>query len=454
MVFLLANLVLRYFFEPIVVPILLNTAFPELSLITRLFTQDSIVTSSRYLLYRISYPIEPSKISPYAKYLLYLLVSFGFYFLDILTWYNYPREYLYYVINMLNSPIVIDFILSQMSWILEMLEQMQKKILNYMTCVCLAGTINHICKHNLKCNPKISSRELDSVMAIQNMGHIWTFLKILVITTMIKYFEKSKYMYGRILQILYDSGNLIQIPEYQRSMIVDSNENDPREIISKIITRRKWHYFYDPVVLNLILKIYQDQEGSLLQDILTSLRDRTLQFFTLWTLHGFIPVPFLAFMFRLKDPFPRNLVIPGITFGLVYLFPDRVVGISLFSEFCVYLNNSLTRNVLNKFGSMLPKIKHILCHQNKYNKYLLYSVPVVYFQNRINPVSLVMLPVISKYNFIYMYMLIFGYFSNYNFIHLGMLAIILYYKINLLDYKNTPKKSTNINVIHSYWPRI
>jgi len=288
-------------------------------------------------------------------------------------------------------------------------------------------------------------------MGMQNISYIWTFLKILLITTLIKYLEKSKYVYGRILQILYDRGNLIEVPEYRRSMIVDSQVQNPRETISKIIARRKWHYFYDPNVLNLIITIYQDQEGSLLQEIIARFRARVLQFFTLWTLHRFIPIPFLAFLFRLRDDYPRNLIIPGVDLGLVLLFPKRVALIAFFSEFCYYLNNGLSHHLIHQVKEYMPRLITLLSHQNKYNLYLGLSGPVIYGMNQLNPLTLGVLPLIAKYNFIYLYLLTFGYFSNYDPYHLMTLMSLLYLKINLTDYQNTPIKNTNINLIKSYW---
>lgn len=448
---MIVDFLLHYIFEPVVVPIFLNSVFPNLSLVARLFTQDSIFGSSRYLLYRLSFPTEPSRISPYAKYLLYLTLSLGYYFLDLLTWFNYPKIYIYYLITFLTCPIILDKFLEHQVWILEHLEETQRKILNYLTCVCLSSTLNHICVQSLNSNPRISSRELDDVMGMQNLSYIWTFLKILLITTLIKYLEKSKYVYGRILQILYDRGSLIQVPQYQRSMILNSQINNPKETISKIVARRKWHYFYDPNVLNLIIKIYQKQEGSLLQEMIARFRTRTLQFFTIWTLHRFIPIPFLAFLFRLKDPYPNNLIIPLCDLGLVLLCPTKMVLIAFFSEFSYYLNNGLTFHLIRKVKELFPQLIDLLFHHHKYNLYLALSVPVIYTLNQLNPYTMLVLPLIAKYNFIYLYALTFGYFSNYDPYHLTALISLLYLTVNLLDYRNIPGKNAHVNVIQSYW---
>ena len=341
-----------------------------------------------------------------------------------------------------------------------MLEKTQKKILNYLTSVCLANSLNHFCIRSLNSNPLISANELDDVMTMQNMSYIWTFLKILLITSLIKYLESSKYVYGKILQVLYDRGNLIQIPQYQRSMILDSQIQNPKETLSKIVARRKWHYFYDPSVLNLVIKVYQQQEGSFLQDVLARFRTRVLQFFTLWTLHGFIPIPFLAFLFRLKDQYPQNLIIPLVDAALLiacsmgrnYVPPNYPVLIAFFSEFCTYLDNGVTRHMINMIRIKVPDLVYMLTYQNKYNMYLLISVPVVNLMSQMeNPYMMGFLPILAKYNFIYLYMLSFGYWSSYNFMHLSVLAGILYVVTNLFNFRHVPGQSVNMKVISSYW---
>lgn len=448
----IVNWVIHYFFEPVVVPVFLNSVFPSMSLVARLFTQDGIYNSSRYLLYRLSLPTEPSKISSHAKYLLYLVVAVAYYGLDVLTWFNFPKIYIYYLFTFITSPVILDGFLNHQYWILELLEKTQKKILNYLTSVCLANSLNHFCIQSLNSNPLISASELDDVMTMQNMSYIWTFLKILLITSLIKYLESSKYVYGRILQILYDRGNLIQIPQYQRSMILDSQVQNPKETLSKIVARRKWHYFYDPNVLNLVIKVYQQQQGSFLQEVFNRFQTRVLQFFTLWTLYNFIPIPFLALLFRLKDKYPRNLIIPLADTILLLLFPGYPLTIAFFSEFCTYLDNGVTRHMINMIKIKVPDIAYTLTYQNKYNMYLTVSVPVVHLMSRMgSPYILGFLPIIAKYNFIYLYMLVFGYWSNYDLGHLSILAGILYVITNMFNFHNVPGRNVNMKVIGSYW---
>jgi len=454
---ILVNL-LYYFIEPIVIPFVLNYVFTDMSLIVRLFTQDSINSSVRYLSSRLSIGIEEkqsiSKISTCAKYIIYFGLSGTYYMMDILTWNNYPRQYVYYIITLLASPAMMELMMYNQIWILERIEEFQKKVINYSACICLSKSLNYICRNNIGSDPKISAYELQDVMGMQNLQYIWTFLKILLITTLIKYIEGSKYVYGRILQMLYDRGSLIQVPQYHRSMILDSQINNPRETLSKIIARRKWHYFYDPQVLNLIIQIYKEQKGSLLSDIMKRLRTRTLQFFALWTLYRIIPIPFMAFMFRMRDLYPYNMIIPGMDMILLLLFPSKIMYISFISEFVFYLDNAVTYHLIEKGKEMAPSVTRVLFHKNKYNIYLIMSVPVIFYMNLMNPYTLLVLPFITKYNFIYIWMVTLGIFSFYDLYHLITLAILLFFVININNINKLPSKHTNLNVISSYWGAI
>lgn len=450
---ILVNL-LYYFVEPIVTPIVISYVFSEMSLIVRLFTQDSINSSIRYLSSRLLIPIEEKEtktISTTAKYVIYIGLSGIYYMMDVLTWNNYPRQYVYYLITFMTSPVLMEIVLNNQIWILEKIEQMQKKVINYSACVCLSKSLNYICRNNLGSDPKISAYELQDVMGMQNLHYIWTFLKILLVTTLIKYVEGSKYIYGRILQMLYDRGSLIQVPQCHRSMILDSQINNPKDTLSKIIARRKWHYFYDPQVLNLIIQIYKDQKGSLLGEIIERLRMRILQFFGLWTLYRIIPIPFLAFMYRLKEPYPYNMLIPGIDVVLLMLFPSKIMYISFFSEFCEYLDNAVTHHMILRIKEYTPYIVRVLFNKNKYNMYLLMSIPTMYYMNKMNPYTIIVLPFVTKYNFIYIWMMTFGIFSQYDLYHMLILGIILFFMINVYNINYMPEKNKTLNVIKSYW---
>src|SRR5690606_9944188 len=136
------------------------------------------------------------------------------------------------------------------------------------------------------------------------MTYIWTFLKILLITTLIKYIKKSGSAWGSVLQYLYDGGHLIEVPKNQNQSIIisptrsknskyDIHQNiphNPKKILSEIVMKRKWYYFYDPNVLNMIIKIYQEGESTFLQDVLQSLKTQTFRFFSLWTLSNILPL--------------------------------------------------------------------------------------------------------------------------------------------------------------------
>ena len=87
------------------------------------------------------------------------------------------------------------------------------------------------------------------------------------------------------------------------------------------------------------------------------------------------------------------------------------------------------------------------------------SIPVTYCVSRLNPYALLVLPLISKFNFIYLWTILFGWFSNYHPIHLTVLTMVLYLLVNIFNLHNQmggddelPIKKFDIDLIHSYWP--
>ena len=178
-----------YIIEPIGLTLVLNHVFPQMGLLARLFAQDSIASSNRYLLNHLSVPVRQSEVSRFNKFTIFLGLAGLNYLGDVLTWFQYPQLFVYYICLLASCPIILEEILKSNVWLAERLAQFQKKTLNYSACLCLSKSINYICKHNLNCDPKITTTELDEVLGIQNLHYIWTFLKIILITTIIKYLE-------------------------------------------------------------------------------------------------------------------------------------------------------------------------------------------------------------------------------------------------------------------------
>lgn len=440
-----------YILEPVCLNILLYYYFPHLSLIIRLITQDSIYSSFRYLLTRMTIPIKLCDISSLPKYSYYLIISLIYYMFYVLTWGCFNMDYLYIFFTTISSPIILNYILDKNPGLLENLEIVQKNIRHYLASLCLSCTINFICRKCLDKDPKLSAFYLSTKIKTQNHQYVWIFCKIFIIHTLIQYFEQFNYLSVKLIKILHDTGNLIDIPVSHRSMIKPVQIINPKETLAWIIIKQKWHYFYDPTVLNLIIKVYQNGKGDLLQKFIDDFKTKTLQFLSLWSLHQFIPIPILAFIFRMKNHYPHNIIIPFIDIILLILIPKEIILISFISEFGDYINNPLTRHIYNKILGLFPEFTKLLFYKQKYTFYLIFSIPVIHLIHKLDNYHLLLLPIISKYNFIYFWMLLFGLFSNYDLLHLTILALILYLMINIVSYKEILFNNFNINIIDSYF---
>jgi len=434
----------------------------------QLFTQDSLSNSLRYVIRHLGIPLperETQKVGGIAKYSFFISISLIYYFLHILTWMNLPSQLLYYLISFISSPGLVELLLRQFPFALDTLEFYRKRLINYMGCLVLSKIINFICFKNLGQDPHITEEELGRSITAQNKVYFWSFIKIFLLTSLIKYLEKNGYYYSLIIKILHNWGTLIEVPKYHRSMILDSQTLHPRNTISSIIKRRKWSYFYDPTVLNMLIRIYNEKNGNFLEEFIFHFNRSFLQFLTMWTLAFYIPIPLMSLLFRIPhfNFLKWNILfIPSIITILWWYYHRNIIYLSLLSEFGGYLDNPAIRHILRVIWEIyLPKGWTILCHYHKYNFYLLASLPIVYVTgSQSNWIYLCILPFVAKYNFIYIWLGILGFFSNYDPYHLATLNIILYLIVNLADYKNISKSFTlngihkinEVEIISSYWP--
>jgi hypothetical protein len=198
----------------------------------------------------------------------------------------------FYLLSYLSCPGVMEYILKGQLWLLDYLDKWQRRTLNYICCLFLSNSINYVCINNLHSDPKITEDELDDVLTMDNMPYFWMFVKIILVSTLVKYFKKSNFFLGRVVKMLYDTGNIIDIPANHKSLVI--NNQNPRETIAKIINKRRWDYLYDPVILNAIIQIYREGDSNLLGEILFRFRSRTVQVITMWSLSSLFPIPLLA----------------------------------------------------------------------------------------------------------------------------------------------------------------
>ena len=164
-----------HYLEPIILVTLLSYYFPGMSFIIRIYTQDSIASSIRYIIQ------DDSDLPQFPKYMFYLLITAIYYSLYLLTWFSVDLTYIYYLFLIISSPSIMQLIFQTHGYILESLEQWRRRMINYVTCIFLANSINYICKSNLERDPKLTATELNKVFSPHSLTYTYTFLKIILI---------------------------------------------------------------------------------------------------------------------------------------------------------------------------------------------------------------------------------------------------------------------------------
>lgn len=472
-----------YIVEPLGLNYAVSYCFPNMSMFMRLFTYDSVCSSTRYILnylnlYKSPSPSEPNQIQEdqTIKYLYLTINALVYYSIYILSWNSVNMSYLYELISIISSPIIMHYL--QFPELTKKITNMKQEFTTLVVCKSLSKSLNHICIKNLNIDPKVNWVELKTVMNVENLKYAWIFLKILLITSLINYFKKVSYYSSVLLKVLYESGNIIEIPDYHKSIII-TEKSDPKTVLRKIVTNRKWKYLYDPLVLNMILELFQEQEGDLIKDFIDSQKRRILKFVSLWSLGEFIPVPLLSLIFTRDFITPNNpnsnpasnpnsdqnpntfdfqlflpLIFPASDLIMYVLYPNSTMYLALWSAYMpLILETNLLSKVYTEILNYTPIIHSILTHKQKYNFYLCISAPVVYFVAQENLWYLFLLPFIARYNFIYIWLAIFGYLSNYDLIHLMTLSFILYIIINIYDYQATNWIEIKNKLVQSYYRR-
>ena len=456
-------------FEPCLIMSLIRFYSPLTVILPfQLFTQDSLSNSIRYLSQHLGiyYTFRDPNIGELPRYSFYIMVGTIYYLLHILLWFEIPYPYVFYAFSYISNPGIVELILNQCPRLLDTMEIYRKRVLNYLGCMVLSKIINFICVKNLNTDPQITGEELSEQLTVQNRVYFWSFVKIFFLNSLIKYLERNAYYYSRLIKKLYDWGTLIEVPKHHKSMILDSQTLHPRDTLASIIKRRKWYYFYDPTVLNLIIRIYNEKNGNFLEEFFYHFKVSLIQFVTMWTLSTFIPIPVLCILFRVPEFYQglkkgkyfsfNTMVMPITTTLLWFRWSNHVINLSFFSEFVRYIDNPATKHLLKVgYDDYLPKMKYMVTHHKKYNFYFLASLPIVYVMGQHDWRYLTVLPLIAKYNFIYIWLIIFGLFSGFDSLHLLILNLMMYLMVNIYEYvkgeKEMKKQELKMDIIQSYW---
>ena len=184
----------KLFYDLILEPCLIMSLIRFYSPLTiilpfQLFTQDSLSNSIRYLSQHLGiyYTFRDPNIGELPRYSFYLVISAIYYLLHILLWFEIPYPYVFHILAYISNPGIVEMILNQFPMLLDTLEIYRKRTINYLGCLVLSKIINFICVKNLNTDPHITGSELSEQLTVQNRIYFWSFVKIFLLNSLIKY---------------------------------------------------------------------------------------------------------------------------------------------------------------------------------------------------------------------------------------------------------------------------
>lgn len=465
------------------------------SFLAQIITGDSLFLALNFLTGQDFLTIP--ELTVIDKYSYYLFISCGCQILDYLSWSYLTMVWqTFAILSTCPSIQRTLFEIHEVQETLEWFHQKQKQGLQTVLCYSLSRIINSMTKINLQTDPKISYTELlhEIQLNTENTEPLWRFVKIFLVNTLIKVLGHRDSYKMRVLKYFYQHGHVIEIPLNQGSILPSDRKLTPKEILRLVVFHRRWHYLYDPQVLNGLIELYQSNQTPYFREacleVLADLRYRSLKFGTIWTICSVLNKP---------DIFPVISILMEITWkrqaegselnrmnfqsyfknnwGLVVFktlgFLTYWTGVTgyltgaLITEFAPMLDNQASNFLLAGIRERWVKWKLYFCHQNQFNSELIrFSGLIVvikylceylaYVNTFFKNLSLLGLTLVIRFRdptrfWIFKSLILWGWFSDYHPIHLCGLSLGLYLIINLKNYREVPLIKPNINLYHSYY---
>lgn len=449
-----------------------DSIFSAISLISNLLISydsnniyiNKLLKPFKILLPKIAISYE-HKIKLFDRYIYYVIISLTELILKCMSW----NEYNWIIHNILlftTQPLILSKIIIVFDEFYKLIyKQLNKLKVSIITGI-LSYVLNMICKSVLKIDSNINSIELKyvtkNILNGDKLNDIINFIKILIITIIIKYVGQSKFIYGKFIQILYNYGALIKINDKYNTINKYDNYSNKERLI-RIIRNRDWDQLYNARTLNAILDILNSNESGEFMDIIKrNINYCNLQiskFFALYTLSTFLGSLYIPSILSIIIIISENrndilsyllrimsLIMVIISDRYDIIFHNMIyIGIS---ELCELLNNKLVIWLVRTIAEKIYKYRKILIHHNKSNIFIIVCVITIYYYN--NLLLLFAFLLLIKHKWIYILMISFGYLSNYNLMHLITIACIIYIFINIMDFKNAPIDNITIPLINSY----
>ena len=185
---------------------------------------------------------------------------------------------------------------------------------------------------------------------------------------------------------------------------------------------------------------------------LTIFNNITLRFFTIYTISSLFNSTHIIPILSLLLGFNYSIYYVLVTL-YIYFFNSNCLLASFLIEYIELLNNPITNWLLRKLYIWSYNHYLMLFAINTYNYQLIFfflyigSTKLFFPQNFYILLSFL---ITDSVDYIYLYLMIFGFFSNYHFIHLFCLILFFYFAINIINIPKVKLSPLVLTIVEDY----
>jgi hypothetical protein len=394
------------------------------------------------------------------RYIYYLLLWFIKILLQMILWHT--SIYLTYVLFLTTIPFCLQHILLKLLPLISCIKHICKKIFKFCINELVKKILTTICLTALDLEPCFSKKEISFFLKKNHKSWVFKFIKSCILLTIIKTLADGNTMSLNLIKQFYN------IKAEHQYIDVYPNINNDIDKLKKIIIKRQWHYFFNPYVIELLLRLYRQKQDDTTVLIITLFLKKIelatakvftilsiIKIFSFYNISTNVLICLSGLLSLLLVPMNKwdviRLIIKfiGINMGII----NQSILLSILICEYSYLFLPLMFWVYNKLSILVYKNYYLLIHYNHHNIYIgLHILCLWLLQQHINIFFVILIIFNAKHIHLTCWFILLGYLSQYNLLHLLFLGIIYYLSLNLSLVNYAPKPKIKLLLLDNYKP--
>jgi hypothetical protein len=427
-------------------------------LIIILFSLDNLFISYNTIchIYKLNYKLTFYDLNYVDRYIYYGLLIILKPIIHLLIYNQFVH--ISYFLFLTTHPWLFNQILIYITPFNEMIKHQCYKLYKLIRNELIQYLLTTICLTALHLNPCLNKKEISYLLKNNYKEYVFKFIKSFILLTILKTLADGHLLTFNMIKKFYNAK-----AEHQYKDPYPYIEED-LEKIKKIIMKRQWNHFFNPYIIDVLTKLYQQHQNELVVPTVVlffkKLETATAKLFTVLSIIKILSLyqvehRNMSFTIGLLSliliPISKwtgvKLMIKFIGVVMAYNYDNYLLGCFI-CEYSFLLFNNIVWWCFNKLYWFIYKNYYLLTHCSIYNKdLLLHVVGLIFF--KLNYIVLFML-FNAKHYWMTSYFILWGSFSNYDPLHLLLLGVLLYLCINISQIKYAPKPKLNYLLLDNY----